>query len=659
MTFRFAQLTDSHLYAGTSDAPWDAREQTYIRFVHEAAAHHVDFFVHTGDFVWGRADAAMHRRFKALIDRLSRELGCTFHLVRGNHDTGISDETYAGIYGQGTYTFAHGGWHFLAVDRYHRSYPHTQHAWAMSEDTLRHIHALVQNIPVDRPLILMVHDDPVGISRYHRGLEMLHALDKHNLRLLLFGHVQASYLGGYKGVPFVTVTGDDRPHDTSPLSYNIVTCDDNGQCTCDFHPFTTHIPTVSMKNSGSAPRRGGRVMVTNDWLNHRGPMGNRSAPVSDLDFSTEPVMAWTTKLPGRVGVGGPTLQAGCVYVSTLSRGRFEDCIACAINAYNGTLLWQITLDGTAEGGIALNDQTGYVGTSAGSVYALNLSHADPARRIRWRWNNDDNMPIACQPYVHGNDLHLGANWEAYCVDRHSGQTRWRTIATTNGFPYMGPGNATPVVVGDLVFHQRTFNAPQDGIGSLQCMRHDTGRDLTLVKTEPEIHAMHRHASPILHQGRLYFAAGGLFAVDPQQPDQVVWSAPGEPVSATPAISGDTAVVSQHKQIMAHDLPSGRLRWSVAQEPAMYHFSGNWISKWGLGEKPYGAYAAPLILNECVIICDTAGYVRCFSLNDGTEHWRLQLDAPILTAPAISGNTLFIADYEAKLHALTWFHGARS
>jgi len=53
MAFRFAQMTDSHLYAGLGRAPLETIHDMYRRMGAECAAHDVDFIVNTGDLGGG------------------------------------------------------------------------------------------------------------------------------------------------------------------------------------------------------------------------------------------------------------------------------------------------------------------------------------------------------------------------------------------------------------------------------------------------------------------------------------------------------------------------------------------------------------------------------------------------------------------------------
>jgi len=645
MPFTFAQMTDSHLYAPTSEGPREIRDRVFTSFAGECAAHGIDFIIHTGDFVNGDQEVEAHRHFKGLCNGISRDLGIPYYHVRGNHDASLTDDEYQDIYGQGTYWFSHEGWAFLAIDRYYRTYEHTHHAYCMSADTMDRVRNLLQEIPETTPLVVLLHDDPVGISRFHRGQELLLALEHHAVKLLLFGHVQCSYVGGYAGIPFATVTGDDRPHDTSPLSYNIITCSEEGVASCDFHPYTTH---TQSRPASPGPLPGGTIRLGTDWPDGQGTNGARGIDNALPDVA--PGLVWEARLPGRLGVGAPALKDGALVATTMTRGRVDQCRIQSFDAVTGTSLWATPVDGSVEGGALLHEGRAYCGTSAGSLYCLDAQTG----ATLWQWNNRDNMPIACRPVLDDGLVHCGANWEMYAVDAEQGETVWRAVATPNGFTYMGPGNASPLVAGNRVYHRRTFNAVDEGCSQIQSVDKRTGKDLQIVRTRPHMHPMHRHASPVLHEGRIYAVANGLLVVDPAQPGEALHWFKHEAGSATPALWGGRAFVSYHDEIVAYDLnDGGRVLWSVPHEPARCHFSGNTGSKWGLGEQPLGAFSAPLAAGDRLLVCDTGGNVRCLEAESGEERWRLTLDAPILAAPILSGNGLFVGDYEGRLYGLAF------
>ena len=651
MPFKIAQITDSHLYAYEEMVGLDCADAFFAEMVEQTVVGHgAELLLHTGDLCNGHCGVAYHQRFKALCDRLSHQYDVPILLTRGNHDATISDWEYQSVYGDGTYLKRHRDWAILVIDRYAGRYEHTQHAFAMSADTLDQVEQLLTKVEPYTPLIVALHDDPIGVSRFWRGPELVNLLQQYSTRLLLFGHVQANYIGRYAGIPFVTVVGDDRPHDVSCLCFNIITCDDAGHANCDFVPIQINTPDIQP----TPLPKGSNYQLGDSWPCLRGPDGTRALPTVNLG-QTPPTCIWRQSLPGGFGVGSPTLDENRLVLASISWGQEDNCRITAMNPATGEAHWQQPLDGDAYGGVRLHQGKAYVGTTTGSMYCFDLDQG----QVIWRWNNRDRMPIACEPWIDEDGLvHAGANWEMYGIDDATGRTRWRSVATTHGFPYMGPGCAAPLVVDDRVWHQRTFNATVVGTSQLQSVHRTTGTDLKVVSPQPSMHPRYRQASPIEatlpdERQRVLAVANGLVIVDPEQPDHYEHFLEHTPGGATPACNTETCVVSYHDEIVAYDLMTMQIRWCLPHEPAAYHFAEPVQAKYGSRfGVPAGAYASPLIAGDAVLIADLGGHLRCLNLDDGQERWRLILDEPILSAPSISGRTLFIAGYFGSVWALT-------
>ena len=643
---RFLWLTDSHLYARNTspDGRGDcgSAEQFFEQMVREGLREGADFVLHTGDFCNGNIGVEGHRRFKKLIDRLAREHGVPFHLVRGNHDAIIPDAEYFSVYGEGTCLHRHKGWAFLCVDRYFRTYQHTQHAFAMSAETIDRCRTLLADLDPATPLIVALHDDPVGVSRFHRGLELMHLLERHNVRSLLFGHVQANYTGGFRGIPFFTCVGDDRPHDSSPLTIAVVDCI-GAEVRCSLRPVTVNVPAIET----DLPESRATVCIDGDWADVRGPSRTRAA-AGGVCETTRPTLGWRQKVGGGFGPSGLVLAGGRLLVAGFGWGNPADRILAALDPVGGEILWQHSLDGDSLGGPVVHGDTVYCGTSAGSLLACDAETG----AVRWRWNNRDNMPIGCQPLVADGLVHCASNWEMYAVDASTGVTRWRSIATSDGFTYMGPGNAAPLVVGDRVFHVRPFNATERGTSQIQSVLAATGRDLQCVDPHPQMHPRFRHATPVFHRGKLYGVANGLVEVDLADPDGGLRFFQHSEGSAGPACREDLVVVSYHDEIVCYEGGGGSVRWRVPQLPARWHFGGASYSKYGF-ESPLGAFAMPLILNRSVVSADCGGRLRCFAIESGAGLWSITLPAPLLCSPIFSGNTLFAGDCEGNVAALVF------
>jgi len=648
MAFRFAQVTDSHLYGGAADSELPRRDDYYRQCLREVAAHGVDLIVHTGDLVNSCSGYPRHIRFKALLDEMSAELGVPIHVCRGNHEAAkpdLTDAQFAEVWGSLNYTFEHKGWTFLAIDSYVGAYAHCGFFFAMDPDVLDWVEATVPTIPTNAPLIVMMHVCPIGLTNFWRGESVMHALRDHNVRALLFGHVQGNWVSRFRDIRHITVVGERAPFDASPLTYNIATCDDDGMIECDFFPYTVNLPTPP-----AVPELlvGGKPAPTFDWPDLRGPLGSRAADCQLPDRA--PSLAWKAQLAGPLSIGAPTLSDGVLFAGTKTNGRFEQCTVTALDAVSGAVKWTQQTDGSVEGGLFLDGQRGICGTSSGSIHCLDLADGSPV----WQWNNRDNIPIASQPIVDDGLVHAGANLQMYAVDVDSGQTVWRTTVSDKSGGYFTGGHSSPLVVEDRVFHQRCCGATEPVL--LESLDKRTGQDKIMTLPEYADQGMKRHASPILHSGNIIVVGEGLLVFDRKNPLRPRAHAPWAQSGATPAASGPQVYVSYHTTVVAHDIrDQGRVVWQVPHEPALYHFGGDWnFAASCTGESPAsGNYSAPLVCGDKLIVCETSGLCRCFDTTDGTELWRLRVGAPILSAPIVSGNMLCFGDYQGMLYAFAW------
>jgi outer membrane protein assembly factor BamB len=573
--------------------------------------------------------------------RFFQKWGLPYYVVRGNHDKSITDEEFESIHGKSSYWFAHKGWAFIVLDRYFQSYEHTPHSYDMSHETLSLLRKFIADIPTTMPLVLLLHEAPVGITDFHKGPLVMELLANHNLQLILFGHVQSNYISHINGVTCATVVGESVALDSSPLTYNIVTCDSGGATQCSFFPYQINIPS---QDNSPVLVSGCAVEVKEHWLSARGPQGTRVG--LGVAWSMRPELAWKAESVGGFSVGSPTLYNGLLVIGTKTKGSSDECAVEGFDALSGEKRWAIVVDGSVEGGVLISEGKGYCGTTAGTVFCIDIE----AGTIEWQWNNDVNLPITCELTLDDGVLYFGANWEMYALDAQTGTIRWRKLSTGNGASYFSAGHSSAVVVGGRVYHQRPYGGEQSLIHSVDKY---TGGDIEYAHRAYKNFAGDRHSSPILWHDKIVTVGDGLFVFEPDNLSEAYLHKAHSAGSTTPALFGHSVYVSYHNEIVAYDLDdSGRELWQKAHKPARYHFSGSRLSKLDSSVKPGGNFSSPIAFDGGVIVCDTGGFIRCFAAQSGEEQWSISLGNAIVSAPIISGNTLFVADCEGFIYAFT-------
>jgi predicted phosphodiesterase len=116
-----------------------------------------------------------------LIHDLFGKLPMPVYYVRGNHDIENGDENYDKVCPDArNYSFGHKGWRFIIVDT----------ARAVEKTTLDYLDALLPNIDVKTPLVLVSHRSLTASVPYRvKNPELItKRFEKHNLRAIHCGH---------------------------------------------------------------------------------------------------------------------------------------------------------------------------------------------------------------------------------------------------------------------------------------------------------------------------------------------------------------------------------------------------------------------------------------------------------------------------------------
>lgn len=228
-SFTFIHLTDTHiqpeLHAG------DGCRLCFDK-VNGVKA---DFIIHGGDLVNGM-ETDRPPRAKGLYDQYaetSKRLHAPVHHVVGNHDvygvapaTGVlrSDPIYGkrmfeDRIGKRFYSFAHKGWHFIALDSICVR-PEADGGWIarIDDEQLTWLASDLASIPKSAPLVVVAHvplitasgqyvrtaDKPVPPVGNENTGEVLGLLRPYNLKAVLQGHTHIREVVTYNGCQFIT-----------------------------------------------------------------------------------------------------------------------------------------------------------------------------------------------------------------------------------------------------------------------------------------------------------------------------------------------------------------------------------------------------------------------------------------------------------------------
>lgn len=252
-----------------------------------------------------------------------------------------------------------------------------------------------------------------------------------------------------------------------------------------------------------------------------------------------------------------------------------------------------------------------------------------------------------------------------------------STATTEQFP---PPEPTPETPEDPISMSTATDWPR--------FQADTGNTGHLsggaaVPEDPELYWDFYVTSspPVIAEGSLYTTEyrdkRSIVARDAAT-GELQWTSPVEGGSmGTPSVTGETILVQSYSYLSGFDRQSGDSLWkrNIGRGPpgcpavsdGVAYLANGAFTEWStevfavevstgaqqwrttLGEAESHLEGSVAVDDESVFIA--AGDIIAFDTADGSEIWRVELDAPAETTPTVSDGTVYVTDTGGTLHAV--------
>ena len=238
--------------------------------------------------------------------------------------------------------------------------------------------------------------------------------------------------------------------------------------------------------------------------------------------------------------GPPVIAQGIIYTGTFSGQVY------AIDAANGLEIWRYNVKSPIVGGMALNNSTLFLGTSAGKLHALDISGDYPSEVFTFSTGG----AIWSTPVVNNGTVYFGSlDHNLYAVDATTGQTKWV-------FKASGEIAATPLVFSGIVY-----------IGSLDNKLYAVYADTGQLKWVFEEAGNWFWSNALYSNGTIY--AGSLdhyvYAIDAGN-GTPAWPEPFKTsgrILSSPLVIGATLVVaSEDGKVFGINLIDGSEKWQI-------------------------------------------------------------------------------------------------
>ncbi len=268
----------------------------------------------------------------------------------------------------------------------------------------------------------------------------------------------------------------------------------------------------------------------------------------------------------------------------------------ALDSSSGNPRWQVSLEGSAEGGI------GCAGPAAG-------------------------VGIYGTPLVAGDLVFVSAyNGRLYAINTDSGALRW---------VYPHEGNLEPLAGGPALAGDRVYFGSFDG--KVYALNVATGEKEWQFETGDEI-----WATPVVDGDRLYIGSfdNKLYALDTEDGSQVwTFKADGAFVSMPLVYNGTVYVGSLDRHFYALDAADGSLLWSFPANDEEQSRPGSWF------------WASAVAYNNAIYAPCLDGWVYVLDAESGLKITEFDLGSPVAASPVLAGSYIVVAAEDGRLHVI--------
>ena len=323
----------------------------------------------------------------------------------------------------------------------------------------------------------------------------------------------------------------------------------------------------------------------------------------------------------------PIVYDGRIYVGIDNKevGHPGAGVAC-YDATTGTRAWHAAMDSSVCFAPAARDGVVYAVGSLGTCYAFDARTGSQKSCSRPFGVPSGHCLVQCCPVLYGDELIVAAGGRCAVLDAKTGQTR-RVVTLGSGlmrfsFPSVNEGRIYAglrkvAVACDLESGAKVWS--------------------TAISTGKI------SSTPVPYRGRLYINAATLSCLD-EKTGKKLWqqSVPTSGNGISVAVPAGDLALANGTYLKAFDAKTGDLRWQFEYVYDVETAKAN-------QRQVYAGQSTPAVAGDVVYTGSDDGHLYAFKLADGTPLWRYNLGVPIKGSPVISGNALFVCDWDGNLY----------
>lgn len=694
---QFIQIADTEIFNTSDQARWVNNIRNY------ATNQNVAFIIHTGDICYPKG-------LKKHIELMNSEnMGIPMYYILGNHDLTAGDygeQLFEEIYGPVWFSFDFGNVHYIVTPMLigDKKPSYTQadiYAWLKND---------LAHIDKEKPVILFNHtlETFPGFEVRKNENEKID-LKEYNLKALLHGHWHlhnVQMLGKVKVIS--TACPDKGGVDHSTTAYRLASIDGSGNIATQlrYTYMDNHLEIASIKNNAACYTADRKVPLSVNTYNSNAltdgvsyTLRTRKKTIAqdidlkqntDWNWSAEMAIAdqyrnqqlfvdvttrfsngevakktegflfnpdnriavdtthtgehngnfafplqlsWVTNLKSNLFFTSPVVYRNMVYVASVDEDLKGEAFVFALDIETGALKWKFKAKNSIKSSIAAANGQIFAQDVEGHLYALDAGTGT----LNWEKQLEkDPLPSLCEGLIATDSVVYAGNMKGLSAyDTATGRQLWKNSDWNQGLssPFTLSANNDIVIAGTQW-------------GGL--FTHDAKTGKMLWSTKKGV--SNRGGSPAIHGDLAYFGSlRSLFVMDIRSgeiirevPLDLNVDAMGTPLVTEeliiqPTITG--GLVALHKETFEKV-------WTLATNTALV-FTGPYT------RHPFGSVeTSPVRIGDKIIFGASDGILYAADLKTGLVDWQHEAGAPIFSAVAVSGNTLFVTDFGGNVYGFS-------
>ena len=377
---------------------------------------------------------------------------------------------------------------------------------------------------------------------------------------------------------------------------------------------------------------GRQVVVDKPWTNL---LGNAAHTGCCRDTIADMQLAWVRNVGENIYMSAPLVHDGAVYVATTDENETGKASVVKIDAVTGNIIWRCKMKSSIRNSIAIESGKVFAQDVSGRLYAVDALNGSLV------WEKD--MKVGVTPPI--NDGLIAANGVLYAgtgkqlcaYDAATGKQLWQNTGWNRG-----EGCTATLSLGNngvLIGHAHW--------GALHANDAATGKHLW-ASSDGEL--WQRSSSPAMWGEMMYLVSMRYLFVMESRTGKVIVRKKlnyDANVSTVPLVTDKEIIFgTSDNGILALDRQTYEEKWHFKTRNAIISSAPY------TGNLPATVETSALLVGNTVLMGASDGFVYAIDRNNGSLQWRHFVGAPVFASMAVSGNTVFAADFSGNVYAFS-------